>query len=166
MKRSNRRFMMGRRLTLVGMVLMLLACALVPPPVECAVASDMVGVWDIVGTLITARGRPNDPNLPRPGLQKPELWKIAASGQGLVLTSSAGSIQGKLTPQGAAFFGRYPIQLGPYKAIMQITIECMASAPGAMQGGEDISYFGINFLGQVEPVPVSGEVWRFVGRRR
>ena len=151
-----------RSLVIVGLVVPWL---LLPQPVASASANDVVGMWNILATLIVESGDPRDPTRPKPGFQKPDRWNITSNGQGLVLTGSQGSITGQLTAQGATFFGRYPIPVGKFQGFVQIRIECMVAGPGVMQGGEEILYFMPNGLGQIQTVPLGREAWRFMARR-
>ncbi len=131
-----------------------------------AAAQDFAGVWNIRGTLLTDSGNGNDPYAPKAGAQKPDRWSIAADGNTLTLTSAAGSIAGIQTVPGSArFMGRYPMPVGKFTGIMQITIDCKLVASGQLVAAEEILYFMPNGLGVIQPMPLGREAWKIEGAR-
>ena len=131
-----------------------------------AAAEDFTGVWNIKGTLLTDSGNGNDPVAPKAGAQKPDRWSIAANGNTLTLTSSAGSIAGVVTaPNTARFMGRYPMPVGKFTGMVQLTIDCKLTAPGELVAAEEILYFMPNGLGVIQPVPLGREAWKIEGVR-
>jgi hypothetical protein len=95
-------------------------------PTVSSVPQDMPGTWNVAAELVAATAEnPYDPNAPKPGMIKPDVWVIQDQYGGPVLTGSSGSIQGKFTDYGAYFDGTYPLGSGVY---MVVHIGCFRMA--------------------------------------
>ena len=148
------------RIAILGLLLFMSAAP------SFAQARYLVGTWNIMGTLIVESGDPRDHTRPKPGYQKPDRWAIAAHGNGLSLTSPAGTIYGSPTPSGAHFEGRYPIPLGGnLQGFLQVKIDVMLSTPNTIKATEELLYFMPNGLGVMQIVPAAREAWTAFGQR-
>jgi hypothetical protein len=130
---------------------------------EGSAPQDLPGTWDVSAELVAATAEnPYDPNAPKPGMIKPDVWAIQNQDGGPVLTGSSGSIQGKYTDGGAYFDGTYPLGSGVY---MVVHIECYLDSSASMYGTNENDYWGTNTV-TGEMIKLGIESWKFRAARR
>jgi hypothetical protein len=136
----------------------LMAASLCSSPACASPAQDLSGTWNVVAELVAATTEnPNDPDAPKPGMIKPDVWTIYNGDAGPVLSSSSGSIAGQYTDSGATFEGTYPLGSGVYVAIK---IECFMDGSSSMYGTNENDYWGTNTV-TGEMIKLGIESWKF-----
>jgi hypothetical protein len=100
---------------------------------------DVIGTWSVTGQIVTtcSLDEAQDPNALQPGsLMAPQIWTIADSANGPILTSDKGSVTGQYTANGAVFQFDVTLASDPsYGRTDCLTqIECYADSPTSMYG--------------------------------
>ena len=151
-----------------GIYLLLLFMIMVMGTICCSLAEgeapqNLPGTWDVSAELVAATAEnPYDPNAPKPGMIKPDVWAIQDQDGGPVLTGSSGSIQGKYTDSGAYFEGTYSLGSGVY---MVVHIECYLDSSASMYGTNENDYWGTNTV-TGEMIKLGLESWKFRATRQ
>lgn len=119
-------------------------------------AQDFFGVWD-VDTYLTAASNPVNRDY-RPGDVRAEVWRIEGAGGQASLTSSQGTMPGRIAGGQAQFYAEAP--LGQV-LVMRILIEAALSSSRSMKGTIRAEYWDARFGTQV-----GLDAWTFEALRR